>query len=555
MPENQSFSIQGFNLVTLLKRLEAATSRLEDVTIYQENRNGGGESATAPTTTTAPAAAVVESKEPAAAIEAVPVPVPVAAPAPAVVEDAKSIQEFDLLISEKIKPYVELSKKIDPILGEQAGVFAKAVDKEREVLKGASLSKKLAVEEGKFQELVILPINELIMKVIEIKDSNRSNKKFNYLNAVAEGVAVLGWIVVNTPVSYIPDFKDSAQFWTNRILKDVKGSEDEKDSVEWVKSFLSIFDELKRYVKEYHTTGITWGGNEDFEKVMKDSEASAGGGACAAPPPPPPPPPPANLFEEVNKEGSNEKKKEDGSGGGMNAVFAELNKGEGITSGLRKVEKSQMTHKNPELRKKTGPLPPKKPKSLSSSSKEEEKDDVKEVKKAKKRAPQNELVDNKWMITNVGKEDVCGMITIEGSMDQSVYIGNCEGIVVNIKGKVNAISVNVCKSVGIVVERAISSVELTKCSKCEVQIVESVPVISVDQSESVSVYLSDASLDVALYSSACTALNVNVPDGDASGDAAGDLREVAVPEQLVTRFVRAAGGGAVRAATEAVSHA
>lgn len=542
MTENQSFSIQGFNLVTLLKRLEAATSRLEDVTIYQENRSAGGEATPAP----ASAAAVVESKEPAAAIEAVPVAVAVAAPAPApaVIEDGKSIQEFDLFIKEKIEPYVELSKKIDPILGEQAEVFAKAVNKEREVLKGASLSKKMAVEDGKFQELVILPINELIMKVIEIKDSNRSNKKFNYLNAVAEGVAVLGWIVVNTPVSYIPDFKDSAQFWTNRILKDVKGSEEEKDSVEWVKSFLSIFDELKRYVKEYHTTGITWGGNEDLEKVMKGG-ATGGAAAAAAPPPPPPPPPPANLFDDVDKEGS-KKKEGGGSGGGMNAVFAELNKGESITSGLKKVDKSQMTHKNPELRKKSGPLPPKKPKNLSSSSSGKGGDG--EVAKAKKKAPQNELVDNKWMITNVGKEDVSGMITIEGSMEQSVYIGNCEGVVVNIKGKVNAISVNVCKGVGVVVEKAISSVEVTKCSRCEVQVVESVPVISVDQSESVSVYLSETALGVALYSSGCSALNVNVPGGD------GDLREVAVPEQLVTRFARR-GGGAVVAATEAVSHA
>jgi adenylyl cyclase-associated protein len=34
----------------------------------------------------------------------------------------------------------------------------------------------------------------------------------------------------------------------------------------------------------------------------------------------------------------------------MSAVFAQLNQGEAITSGLRKVDKSKMTHKNPELR-------------------------------------------------------------------------------------------------------------------------------------------------------------------------------------------------------------
>jgi hypothetical protein len=39
-----------------------------------------------------------------------------------------------------------------------------------------------------------------------------------------------------------------------------------------------------------------------------------------------------------------------GSGGGVAAVFAELNRGADVTKGLRKVEKSEMTHKNPALR-------------------------------------------------------------------------------------------------------------------------------------------------------------------------------------------------------------
>lgn len=36
--------------------------------------------------------------------------------------------------------------------------------------------------------------------------------------------------------------------------------------------------------------------------------------------------------------------------GGVAAVFAELNRGEDVTKGLRKVDRSQMTHKNPTLR-------------------------------------------------------------------------------------------------------------------------------------------------------------------------------------------------------------
>lgn len=550
MADNQSFSIQGYNLVTLLKRLEAATSRLEDVTIYQENHVLGK--------STQDKSIAGSPLEPAATAPAAIATAPAAVP-----EVAKSIKEFDAFIKEKVTPYVEASKKIDSVLAEQAENFEKAVLKEREVLNAASKSKKLAVEDAKFQKLVIAPVNELIMKVIQIKDNNRQSKNFNFLNAVAEGVAVLGWIVTTTPVSYIPDFKDSAQFWTNRILKDNKGKDSEKESSEWVKNFLSIFDGLKSYVKEYQTTGIAWGGSEDFEKALSESSSGApaavpaptpapapapapSGGAGG--PPPPPPPPPADLFSDV----TNAKPAENsGSGGGMNAVFAELNKGESITSGLKKVDKSEMTHKNPELRKKHVPLPPKKPKSLSVR---EEKDTTKSHSGSNssapgsvKKAPQHELIDSKWMITNVTKNDVeNGLITIDGSMNQSVYIGNCEGIVVQIKGKVNAISVNLCEKVGVVIDKAISSVELTKCKKCEVQVIDSVPIINIDQSESTNVYLSKSSLNVEIYSSCSTALNVNIP----SQEDDGDLKEVSVSEQFVTRF--SPDGSHV---TEAVSHA
>lgn len=65
----------------------------------------------------------------------------------------------------------------------------------------------------------------------------------------------------------------------------------------------------------------------------KPASGSAGG-------PPPPPPPPSAPAPSTGK----------APAGGAGAVFAELNKGEAVTQGLRKVDKSEMTHKNPSLR-------------------------------------------------------------------------------------------------------------------------------------------------------------------------------------------------------------
>ena len=79
----------------------------------------------------------------------------------------------------------------------------------------------------------------------------------------------------------------------------------------------------------------------DQYKAASTSGSSAAGGPPPPPPPPPPPvappPPPAGAAPAP-------------AAGGVAAVFAELNRGEEVTKGLRKVDKSEMTHKNPALR-------------------------------------------------------------------------------------------------------------------------------------------------------------------------------------------------------------
>lgn len=564
-------------MLTLLKRLEAATSRLEDVTIYQEQWAAEQEGPGSGPRTIIPAVMGGDSEDVKAITgganaegEKAGGAAVAAAAAAAGSGEAASIEAFDAFVCGSIEPYVDSSLEIDTVLGEQAKVFKEAVLKERDVLKAAAKAAKLDVTDEKFQALIVQPINELIMKVIAIKDDNRSNKYFNLLNAVAEGVAVLGWIVVDKPVSYIPDFKDSSEFWTNRVLKEVKGQEGGEAIGKWVREYLGIFDELKKYAGEYHAEGIAWGTAGEFvlgEEGGETSESSGSssddvtstntGGATTAPAaasdgaPPAPPPPPADLFagvveSNVRGEATKPAKSEGGGGGGMSAVFAELNKGEAITSGLKKVDKSEMTHKNPALRKKSVPLPPKKPKKLQTGGVGvTDTDTAGVVVAAPHAAPEQfELVDNKWMVVNVHGG---GLRTIDAAMGESVYIGRCTDVVVQIRGKVNAVAVAGCTGVGVVVERAVASVELTGCARCELQVVGCVPVVAADGCTGVSLYLSRTALGVHVYTSGTTALNINVPD-ERDGDGDGDLVELAVPEQLVTRIERG------RLVCEAVVH-
>ena len=107
-----NFSVQGYNLVKLLKRLEDATARLEDVTIYQESyvqsKFGGKEQKDS--SKTPEAVSETPAETPAAVASEV-----ASAPEPAKVEEApKAVIEFEQFIATNVDPLVELSKEIDP---------------------------------------------------------------------------------------------------------------------------------------------------------------------------------------------------------------------------------------------------------------------------------------------------------------------------------------------------------------------------------------------------------------------------------------------------------
>lgn len=86
----------------------------------------------------------------------------------------------------------------------------------------------------------------------------------------------------------------------------------------------------------------------------------------------------------------------------MGAVFNELNRGEAVTAGLKKVDPSQMTHKNPSLRA-NAPVPTR---SDSTGSIGRSKSPAPPGKKPKpesmrtKKPPRKELDGNKWIIVS-----------------------------------------------------------------------------------------------------------------------------------------------------------
>lgn len=454
---------------------------------------------------------------------------------------APAVKAFNEFLELYIEPFVTLSKEIDPLVGDQAVNFEKAFKFQGILIKSAIKSKKPDFTNPTTVSL-LKPLQDDVALINTFKDDNRRSKYYSQLNSIAEASGVLSWFLTETPISFIPDIKDSVIFWTNKVLKEFKDKDPKAQ--EWVNQFLGVFDGLKLYIKQYHSTGLSWNNSPnglEFADVLKAEESKAKGSVSStssppeptpaptpapttapstggALPPPPPPPPPADLFDE-SKGGATS-----APAGGLDAVFGQLNQGENITKGLKKVDKSQMTHKNPELRKepplssskkKSPPLKPKKPNSLSLKPKPE---------------PVFELQDSKWVVKNIeDRHD----IVINGDMSQSVFIANVKNSTIQVKGKLNAASVTETFKLGLVVDQLVSGIDILKSKKFGIQIVEKVPQITIDQSDEGQIYLSKDSLETEIYTTTTTSLNINVPDKDSKD---GDLKEVAVPEQFKHTF-------------------
>ncbi|KAK0240312.1 adenylate cyclase associated N terminal-domain-containing protein [Armillaria nabsnona] len=481
------------SLATIIKRLEAATSRIEDLA------SGN----VWPPKEDEPKAAPVPSRG------AVPPPPP-PPPAPAAAQELpRSVIAYDQVVVEgKLKPFIELTKFAGPNVVETVGLVEKQFADVRSLLLTSAACQK--PDDTKIQEL-IKPLQQTIEAIISLKDKKRSDRDwYNHLVVIGEGAPSVGWVINPKPGPYLNEVKDAVTFWGNRIIKEFKNKDPKH--VKWVESYISLIEETRKYVVEFHTTGLSW---NPRGVAVADYTPPPAPGASGPPPPPPPPPPPA--LAPPPPSGST-------ATGGAAAVFAEINRGEEVTKGLRKVDKSEMTHKNPALRAGSAvpsspgspapkkPVRPSKPQSLMG-------------KKPAKFALEGKV----WNIEY--QEDERSLVVGECQLNQAVNIFGCKNTVVQIKGKVNAVALVNCIKTSVVIDSVVSSISVTKSPSFEIQITGIAPMIQVDSTDSGQIYLSKASLGAEIMTAKCSAINVSIPTGS---DEDPDYAEQPIPEMLKT---------------------
>ncbi|KAJ5561602.1 hypothetical protein N7461_000363 [Penicillium sp. DV-2018c] len=501
------------NFTTLIKRLEAATSRLEDMAMSYEDPSASksmGASPSSASATTEPAQAT--SPPPAA---------PAAAPVP------PQIQDFDALIKGDVQNFVNMGEKIGGLVAEQSKAVLRAFQAERTYLYVVTKAKKPETQPPE----LMTDLHKASDSINNIRESNRASPLFNHLSAVAEGIVALAWFFESKPAEFVTEMVGGIEYYGNKVLKEYKDKD--KLHVDYIKAYYQNFKALADYLKKHFPKGLTWNNESGIDalEALKQAKGGPTPASGGAPPPPPPPPPVPSL--NVPRGGAPPPPPPPGippapapsaPAADMGAVFEQLNQGEAITSNLRKVDKSQMTHKNPSLRagstvsegsssvRGKSPAPSKKPKPENMRA---------------RKPPRKELEGSKWLIENFeGPGDI---IEIPAQQNQSILITRCNKTIIKVTNKANAIAIDNCTGLSLIVDSLVSSLDVIKCPKFAVQIDGTVPTLLMDQVDGAAVYLGQQSLNTEVFTSKCSAVNINLPPPEGTD---GDTKECPLPEQF-----------------------
>ncbi|XP_037119932.1 adenylyl cyclase-associated protein 2 [Syngnathus acus] len=401
---------------------------------------------------------------------------------------------FDVLMKGPLTNYMNISRTIGSDVEKHAEMVNNALQTQKTFLKMAAEHQEPAQTE---LCNLLKPISEHIQKIQSFRERNRSSQLFNHLSAVSESIPALGWVAVNQkPGPYVKEMNDAATFYTNRVLKEYK--ETDRRHVDWVHSYLSIWTEMQSFINRHHTAGLLW------SKTGPIAPASLYENSSAACPPAPPPPASAPLAEDSRSPGRAR----------HSALFTQLNQGLDITKGLKHVSEHQKTHKNPRLRSQEGQSAKAKPEMTSPPA------------APQKKPPLLKLDGKKWRVENF--EHKHDLMIEETELRQVVYVFACSNATLHVKGKLNSIIVDNCKKLGLVFDNVVGIVEIINSKAVQLQVLGSVPTISINKTEGCQLYLSQQSLSCHVVSAKSSEMNVLIPQGD------DDYKELPLPEQFKT---------------------
>lgn len=407
----------------------------------------------------------------------------------------KSVRSFDAYCTTNLDPFVAAASKLGGDAKVVGDIIKQAWVEMRKVILTAT-----ACKEPPQSQLPTL-LGALGAQLKACSNAVKRNEWEKHGKTCSEGIGALNWLLVKpAPCDFIDSYIGGSDYWANNIRKEFRTTN--PDQIAFCDTFKALLTELKAYVKENHTTGLTW--NPKGVDVSEYNPDSAPTSAPAAAPKPVPAAPAATTTSAPAAKGD---------------LFAALNKEGAVTAGLKKVTKDMQTWRS---EYKGGDAPaPAAPKAAAP---------VKAAAPQVKGPPKLEFQEasNKWIVENQWQDSP---ITIEiKDKKETVYIYGCFGATIQIKGKCKSIVVDSCKRTNVFFDVAMASCEVVNSQRMNIHVLDTVSSVAIDKTDGIVVHLPLTSLTTEIVASKSSEMNVSWPDEN------GDLIERPIPEQYVHRI-------------------
>jgi adenylyl cyclase-associated protein len=204
-------------LTTMVRRLEAATSRLEDIasSTYPNGEPGASNASNG-----------AQSPGPAAKLASATPPAP--APQPPTPSLPPAIEAYDEIVNGELKAWLELSGMLGEVIEDQSKAVQQAFAAQRQFIFIAIKAKK--PDDRTLMEL-FRGLQASMEKADLVKQRVREAALKDPLHMVADGVGALGWVGFASgsdvkPHEYIKELFGGAQMWGNKVLKEYKDKYD-----------------------------------------------------------------------------------------------------------------------------------------------------------------------------------------------------------------------------------------------------------------------------------------------------------------------------------------
>ncbi|KII70664.1 Adenylyl cyclase-associated protein 1 [Thelohanellus kitauei] len=407
------------------------------------------------------------------------------------------VSDFEAIIDGPVVEFIKLSQNINQELYQGCLLLQNAFNINCQIMRVVSTSKKPA--DDVFAK-ILKPLCDSIDSVKDYSGKHFKSDFKTHYDALVAYSSCFAWIqAAGKPQQYIAESIESGVFYTNRVLKDPKfkyfrptiRSEDHKA---WVNALKSCFDALKEYAQEHHSMGCSWN-PKGSEAALQPSTKTPQSTAKAEKPETKGPPPAAAIFSAISSKGLN------------------------ITSGLKKVDDSQKTHKNPNLRataivSDTGPKAPK----------------TKVAADVTAKPPKMELEGTTWSVENQVNQQ---MLEIKGQEKKyKVYIYNCQNTNVVVHHKLNVVSIDKCHNVIVHLKSGlIATCEVTNSKKVEVYTDDVLPMVNINSSHGVQVVVNEKSTSTQVTTNMSSTVNLCLSTPTV------EFTEYPIPEVFVSQLV------------------